>query len=156
MPELKKNSPQFDPTHEARWLQAEVLKADEARMQVTTAAGKSITPHRGNVAWNEYRGKWTIIFGQMNGDRSLIGEIWYAEADDLRGPWQRATKIVTHEKYDFYNPRQHPIFQKENGKIIFFEGTYTATFAGNPRPTPRYEYNQVMYKLDLGKLKLGE
>ena len=150
----KKNAPQLDPTLEARWVKSGVLKAEEARLQIA-ADGKSITPHRGNVAWNEYRGKWTIIFGQMNGESSLIGEIWYAEADNLLGPWKHATKIVTHEKYDFYNPRQHPVFQKENGKIIYFEGTYTATFAGNPRATPRYDYNQIMYKLDLGKLDLS-
>lgn len=149
----KKNSPQLDPSHEAGWLKSGVLKAAEARLQIATD-GKTIIPHRGNVAWNEYRGKWTIIFGQFNGSSSLIGEIWYAEADNLIGPWEWATKIVTHEKYDFYNPRQHPVFQKENGKIIFFEGTYTATFAGNPRPTPRYDYNQIMYKLDLSKLGL--
>lgn len=150
----KKNAPQLDPTAEAKWLQSGVLEAGEARLQLADAAGKRITPHRGNVAWNEYRGKWTIIFGQMNGSSSLIGEIWYAEADNLLGPWQHATKIATHEKYDFYNPRQHPVFQKENGKVIFFEGTYTATFAGNPRPTPRYDYNQIMYKLDLSDPRL--
>jgi hypothetical protein len=90
----------------------------------------------------------------MNGDSSLIGEIWYAEADSLEGPWLHAAKIITHEKYDFYNPRQHPVFQKENGRIIYLEGTYTHTFAGNPRPTPRYEYNQIMYKLDLSDSRL--
>ena len=150
----KKNAPQLDPTTEAKWLQTGVLKPDEARLQIAVVEGKRITPHRGNVAWNEYRGRWTIIFGQMNGSRSLIGEIWYAEAEHLLGPWEHATKIVTHEKYDFYNPRQHSVFQKENGKVIFFEGTYTATFAGNPRPTPRYDYNQIMYKLDLSDPRL--
>ena len=33
--------------------------------------------------------------------------------------------------------------------MIFFEGTYTTTFSGNDDPTPRYDYNQVMYRLDL-------
>ena len=44
----------------------------------------------------------------------------------------------------------------ENGREIYFEGTYTATFSGNPTPTPRYEYNQLLYKLDLadGRLKV--
>jgi len=30
-----------------------------------------------------------------------------------------------------------------------FEGTYTSTFSGNKDPTPRYDYNQVMYQMDL-------
>jgi hypothetical protein len=40
--------------------------------------------------------------------------------------------------------------------VIFFEGTYTHTFSGNPEPTPRYDYNQMLYKLDLsdGRLNL--
>ncbi len=150
----KKNTPQLDSTAEARLIKAGIIKEDEARLQLTDATtGKRITPHRGNVAWNEYRQRWTLITGEINGT-SLLGEIWYAEADDLLGPWQHAVKIVTHEKYDFYNPRQHLIFQKENGKIIYFEGTYTHTFAGKPRPTPRYDYNQIMYKLDLSDSRL--
>ena len=42
----------------------------------------------------------------------------------------------------------------EGGRIVFFEGTYTNTFSGNPDQTPRYNYNQVMYKLDLGDPRL--
>jgi hypothetical protein len=151
----KKNAPQLDPSEEAQLVKAKNLDPARSRLQVFDASSQTyITPHRGNVAWNEHRRRWTFLFGQVNGDRSLIGEIWYAEADDLTGPWQHAVKVVTHEKYDFYNPRQHPIFQKDNGRIIFFEGTYVHTFAGNPRPTPRYDYNQVMYKLDLSDPRL--
>ncbi len=38
--------------------------------------------------------------------------------------------------------------------MIFFEGTYTTTFSGNPDPTPRYDYNQIMYQLDLSDRRL--
>ena len=65
------------------------------------------------------------------------------------GPWADARKIVTHKNYSFYNPKQHPFFDKHGGRVIFFEGTYTTMFSGNDEPTPRYNYNQVMYKLDL-------
>lgn len=151
----KKDAPQFDPTEEVRWLKSKGIDLEHSQLQVYDAASRAyITPHRGNVAWNEHRRRWTFLFGQINGQSSLIGEVWYAEADALTGPWQHAVKIVTHQKYDFYNPRQHPVFQKENGRIIFFEGTYTHTFAGNPRPTPRYDYNQIMYKLDLSDSRL--
>ena len=79
----------------------------------------------------------------------MLGEIWYAEADDPTGPWEKARKIVTHEKYSFYNPAQHPFLFQDGGRIIYFEGTYTAEFSGNKSHTPRYDYNQVMYRLDL-------
>jgi hypothetical protein len=85
---------------------------------------------------------------------SVLGEVWYAEGDTPLGPWVYARKIVTHERYSFYNPKQHPQFDKEKGRSIFFEGTYTHTFSGNPDPTPRYDYNQIMYKLDLSDPRL--
>ena len=39
--------------------------------------------------------------------------------------------------------------------FIFFEGTYTHTFSGNAQMTPRYDYNQIMYKLDLSDPRLA-
>jgi hypothetical protein len=63
--------------------------------------------------------------------------------------------VVTHDKYSFYNPKQHPVFAKEGGRVIFFEGTYTTSFSGNTDPTPRYDYNQVMYKFDLDDPRLN-
>jgi hypothetical protein len=34
--------------------------------------------------------------------------------------------------------------------MIYFEGTYTFTFSGSEEAaTPRYDYNQIMYRLDL-------
>jgi hypothetical protein len=83
------------------------------------------------------------------GGPSFLGECWYAEADRPEGPWAYAVKVVTHDKQDFYNPKQHPMFDADGGRTIYFEGTYTNSFSGNPHKTPRYEYNQMMYKLDL-------
>jgi hypothetical protein len=111
--------------------------------------GKPILIHRGSVCWNEFRRKWIMIGNQQFGS-SFLGEVWYAEADRMVGPWKNARRIVTHKEYSFYNPRQHPYFDKQGGRVIFFEGTYTTLFSGNDQKTPRYDYNQVMYKLDLG------
>ena len=33
--------------------------------------------------------------------------------------------------------------------MIYLEGSYVNTFSGNHHPTPYYEYNQIMYRLDL-------
>ena len=49
----------------------------------------------------------------------------------------------------FYNPRIHPEFTAADSPMLFFEGTYTAEFADHPAPTPRYNYNQILYRLDL-------
>src|SRR5262249_19051178 len=116
--------------------------------------GKTVSAHSGSVYWNKYRGRWVLIAVEMGGT-SLLGEVWYAEADTPQGPWVYARKGATHERYSFYNPKQHPMFARQDGRWIFLEGTYTATFSGNPDPTPRYDYNQVLYKLDLGAAQLA-
>ncbi len=109
--------------------------------------------HRGSVRWNAYRKRWIMIATQSNGS-SPLGEVWYAEAAKPTGPWRRAIKIVTHDRYSFYNPVHHAMFDQEGGRLIYFEGTYTHTFSGNPVATPRYDYNQIMYRLDLSDERL--
>jgi hypothetical protein len=83
------------------------------------------------------------------GKPSAFGELWYAEADAPLGSWGPAVKVLTHENYTFYNPRLHPEFTPANSSILIFEGTYTEEFANHAQPTPRYNYNQVLYRLDL-------
>ena len=41
---------------------------------------------------------------------------------------------MTHDNYSFYNPKQHPYFAKDRGRIIYFEGTYTAWLSSNTYP----------------------
>jgi len=113
-------------------------------------SGGAVKPHGGSVYWNAYRGKWIMITVQDGGGSSYLGEVWYAESDTPVGPWGYARKVVTHDKYSFYNPKQHPYFDQEGGRLIYFEGTYSHTFSGTrERATPRYDYNQIMYRLDL-------
>jgi hypothetical protein len=89
------------------------------------------------------------------GEPSAFGEVWYAEADSPFGPWGPAVKILSHKNYSFYNPRLHPEFTPADSPILLFEGTYSQTFANRPEPTPRYDYNQIMYRLDLDDPKLA-
>jgi hypothetical protein len=116
--------------------------------------GKAVTAHGGSVSWNDYRKRWVMIAVEILGS-SVLGEVWFAEADTPLGPWVYARKVVTHETYSFYNPKQHPFFDQGGGRVIHFEGTYTTSFSGNTDPTPRYEYNQVMYRLDLADTRLN-
>ncbi|HON66363.1 MAG TPA: hypothetical protein PLS23_07685 [Phycisphaerae bacterium] len=145
----KRNTPVVSPQDERKLVETGKLKADEALLQLQDAdTGKPVLAHAASVYWNEYRQRWVLIVCEFYGT-SLLGEIWYAEADTPLGPWCYARKVVTHDTYSFYNPKQHPQLAKENGRIIYFEGTYTHSFSGNPTQTPRYDYNQIMYKLDL-------
>ncbi len=151
----KRNTPAVGPGEQIRLIQAGKLKADEALLALhDVESGKPVTAHSGSVYWNPYRKRWIMISVQTGGSTSFLGEVWYAEADTPVGPWAYARKVVTHDKYTFYNPKQHPMLDKEGGRIIFFEGTYAETFSGNPVKTPRYDYNQVLYKLDLDDPRL--
>ncbi|MEK6260824.1 MAG: hypothetical protein AABP62_19670 [Planctomycetota bacterium] len=151
----KKDTAPLTPELQTALLRSGQLKPGEARWNLKDAdTDKPVTAHRGSVAWNEHRQRWTMIFTQHFGS-SLLGEVWYTEADQPEGPWLRAKKVVTHDKYSFYNPTQHPYFAQEGGRVIYFEGTYTHTFSGNPTPTPRYDYNQMMYRLDLSDPRLA-
>jgi hypothetical protein len=111
--------------------------------------GKPVKPHSGSIAWNAFRKRWVTVFMESFGKPSVFGELWYAEADAPTGPWGAAVKILSHENYTFYNPRLHPEFTPADSPILLFEGTYTAEFADHPPPTPRYNYNQMLYRLDL-------
>ena len=112
-----------------------------------------IVPHSGSIAWNEFRGRWVTVFVQKFGSSSFLGELWYAEADSPTGQWSPAIKVMTHENYTFYNPRLHPELTSGDSPILLFEGSFTAEFAKSPEPTPRYNYNQILYRIDLNDLK---
>jgi hypothetical protein len=117
--------------------------------------GTPIKPHTGHIAWNAYRKRWVTVFMQALGKPSAFGELWYAEADAPTGPWGKAVKVLSHDNYTFYNPRLHPEFTATHSPILIFEGTYTVQFADRPHPTPRYDYNQILYRLDLDDLALA-
>jgi hypothetical protein len=150
----RKGAPALGPIDEARLIKDGTLQERDARWLLRQRGSDSkVALHAGSVAWNEYRRRWIMIAVELGGT-SMLGEVWYAEAEDLLGPWSDAVKVVSHERYSFYNPKQHPVFDQDGGRFIYFEGTYTHTFSGNPEQTPRYDYNQMMYRLDLSDPRL--
>ncbi len=114
---------------------------------------KPVTLHASAIAWNEFRQRW-ILIGQGTGEN--FGSLYHAEAKELTGPWSFATKVVEHPGYSFYNPLMHPFFDTDGGRVIYFEGTYSRMFSPAPVATPRYDYNQIMYRLDLADPRLGQ
>ncbi len=125
------------------------LSSDAGLVHLRSAkTGEPAIVQRASVYWNDYRKKW-ILIGNGLGPTSL-GDVWYAEGDTLLGPWVYARRVATHGHYSFYNTKQHPYFDQDGGRTVYFEGTYSARFSTkNVRPTPRYNYNQLMYRLDL-------
>lgn len=135
---------------EAKWLKAGSITAEECRFLPSDVENprQHVQLHSGSVNWNEYRKKWILVVGQINGT-SHLGEVWYSEADSPFGPFRQALKVATHDRQTFYNVCHHSFLDQEGGRVIHFEGTYTNHFSGNPHKTPRYNYNQVLYRLDL-------
>jgi hypothetical protein len=150
----KRNTSPIKPRDLKKLLRAGHISREEVWFQlIDIETGNEITTQNGSVYWNPYRKRWIMIISEVFGS-SMLGEIWYAEGDTPLGPWVYATKIVTHDMYSFYNPVQHPHFAKDEGRSIFFEGTYTQAFSGAEHFTPRYDYNQIMYKLELNDPRL--
>jgi hypothetical protein len=101
------------------------------------------------VVWNNYRQRWILLLEDT-------GDVYYAEAQQPEGPYGNAVKIIHHDAYNFYNVVTHGFFNKENGRVIYLEGTYTDSFSNAKEKTPRYNYNQIMYRLRLDDPRLRE
>ena len=146
----------FAPTNqgeELKLLLSGKMRAEQARFHVKdVASGKPVHFHNASIEWNAWRKKWVLIGLQAGAkdDPSPLGEVWYAESDSPQGPWRKAVKVASHPRYSFYNPVHHAFLDTEGGKVIYFEGTWSLEFSGNPVAPARYDYNQLMYRLDLG------
>jgi len=147
----QKELPPTDSKTEQKWVKEKKLKPESARFYPANAAipTERIALHSGSVRWNEYRKRWVILAGQIGGKSSHLGEVWYAEATHPTGPFATAVQVLTHDRQTFYNVVHQPFLDRDAGRTIHFEGTYTNDFSGNPEKTPRYNYNQMLYRLDL-------
>ncbi|MGE0375808.1 MAG: hypothetical protein AB7Q45_10385 [Planctomycetaceae bacterium] len=132
-----------------------LLESDNRWRTIDVATGEPIQLHAGSIHWNEHRRRWIMIAHQTFGKPSFLGEVWYAEALQPEGPFPNAVRIVTHDNYSFYNVAHHEFFDQDAGRLIYFEGTYTKAFSAATTATPWYDYNQIMYRLDLADPRLA-
>ncbi|HXG48515.1 MAG TPA: hypothetical protein VNO52_12875 [Methylomirabilota bacterium] len=131
-------------------IDAGVLRPEESWLHLhDVTTGRPVPAGRGSVCWNDFRRRWVMLVS------SAAGEVWFSEADTPTGPWLFARRVVAHDDYNFYNPTQHPFFDQEGGRLIYFEGTYTASFSRAKARTPRYDYNQILYRLALDDPRLA-
>jgi len=157
----KRNTPPVGPQEQKNlvepvWFKPQLLKPHEGLFQFRDRdTGKPVLAHFGSCCWNEYRKRFVLIFVQYGGETSNLGEVWYAEGDSPLGPWVYAVKIMTHDHYSFYNPKQHPALAQPDGRVIYIDGTYSNAFSGNSDQTPRYDYNLILYRLDLSDPRLA-
>lgn len=110
--------------------------------------------HSGGMGWHPWRQRWVSVFLQTDGQPSPLGELWYAEADAPTGPWGPAVKVLTHERHTFYNPCLHLDWTPPSAPLLLLEGTFTKEFSRGAQPVPRYDYNQILYRIDLDDPRL--
>ena len=152
----KRNTPALGENEANELVAKRTLRSDELLTNLRDVETDApVLSHGGSAFWNQYRKRWILITTQAYGKPSFLGEVWFAEADTPDGPWVYAKKVATHDHFTFYNPAQHPFFDQDGGRIIYFEGTYTDTFSDVKDTTPRYNYNQLMYRLTLDDPRLA-
>jgi hypothetical protein len=145
----KRDTPPLNYKQQQDLIAAGKMKPQEGLIQLRDfQTATPIAPFGATVEWNSHRKRWIMLVQRR------VGEIWYAEGDTPLGPWVYSTKVVMHDRYDFYLPVQHPFFAQQNGRLIYFEATYTDFFSNTPAKTPRYDYNQIVYRLALDDPRL--
>lgn len=131
------------------WLEPENWESvSTPRVLSSVKDGTQVRLHSGSMQWSEHKKRWVSIFVEQGGS-SFLGEVWYTEAPSPTGPWKKAVKVITHDHYTFYNPRLHPELLPYDSTYLLLEGSYSKQFSGNEYPTARYDYNQVLYRVDL-------
>lgn len=138
------------------------------------AAGRSgaeLTLAGGSVHWNGFRRKYIAIIGARPGPippassrvsstvaappappkPSFDGEIYYAESAELTSGWSNATLVITHAQSGMscYNPLQLPMYDDDSKGRIYITCTFVNSFSGVVHKQPRYDYNNVVFALDL-------
>lgn len=145
----KSGTPPLDYKQQRELVAAGQMKPEEGlSCLIDIDTGAEIEHTVGTIYWNEYRRCWIMITLRN------LQEVYYAEGDTPLGPWGYARKVAVHDHYTFYWPAHLPFFDQQGGRVIYFAGTYTNNFSGNQDQTPRYEYNQIMYRLNLDDPRL--
>ena len=102
----------------AQLVKAGKMKPQEAWFRPADAeTGEPVRLQGGSVNYNAFRKRWVMIAVQQGGGPSFLGEVWYAEAEKPEGPWPAARKVLTHDRYSFYNPAHHPFFDQDGGRV---------------------------------------
>ena len=129
-----------------------VGSAQTAKSRCPVGGGDEITPHRGSD-------RVESISRAVRFNLHAIARQTVAAWRDLvrRGglaarPLGTGRESARHEHYTFYNPMIHAEMTPAGSPALFFAGTYSMDFSDARQRTPRYDYNQVLYRLDLDEL----
>jgi hypothetical protein len=103
-------------------------------------------------------------------------EVYYCEAPDVTGPWRECVTVATHDitGTSCYNPLQLPWLDARGGATIHLACTWTSMSSSAAGTTdracrfddyggvdcaiavPRYEYNNLVFRLDVDAVAAAE
>ena len=151
----KAGTPPILEADEDKLINLGLIKESEARCRIFDADGKRLYLTRGMAVWNPWRRRF-IQISTANGAKaagigSADGEQYFAEAHQITGPWENATLVATHgsSKYSCYNPVLLPYMDEEEGRVVYHSCTFTHSFSGAKAVVPKYDYNNLVFRLDL-------
>ena len=138
------------------WSRRALLKPDEALLNLRdVVTGKTVLAHGGSVYWNEYRRRWVMIAVEIVGSlvpgRGLVRRGRHAARPLGLRPQGR-------------HPRRLQLLQSQAASAVrparaagssSSRGLTPRPSRATKDPTPRYDYNQVMYQLDLADPRLA-
>ena len=162
----RKGVPPMTQKMEMMLVQQGALKASERSTVVYADSGAELQLAGGSVHWNGFRKKYIAIIGatpgpipdtELNGASlpppkpSILGEIFYAESDELTSGWSNATLIITHSQSEMscYNPLQLPMYDDDTHGRIYITCTFVNSFSGVVHKQQKYDYNNMFFGLDL-------
>jgi hypothetical protein len=167
----KKGMPVFHQSDETTLIAKGIMPLSQARMQIVDSITKKpVVVDSGVVHWNAFLKKYILVFGN--------GQLYLAMSDSMTGPWNTAVVIAQHEDThsSCYNSIQVSALSDATERNIYVACSYTSMWsndapaAGIPNVwstclfgqnahqncapvVPRYEYNNLVYRLDLLSMK---
>jgi hypothetical protein len=167
----------FFPADEAALIARGVLPASGAYMQPVWDGPGPAPLGEGAVNWNPHLGLWVLV-SEGGGPGLGSGLQWVSTAAAMTGPWQRAWVVANHSDSGLscYNTSPTPHLDDPSTGRVTFACTITAMWsnvydtdgpwstclfklgaraAGCAATVPRYEYNNMVYAVDVGRLLAG-
>ena len=141
--------------------------------------GKNNTHRAWHSHLNEHRKRWIAVFSEINGQHGLmvkppytgpppllagnpayegtiLGEVWYTEADTPVGPWVYGACESLRTTTTAFTIRDIIRFLTRRGGVHFFEGSFATIYSKAVDKTPRYDYDQLMSGSSMGDPQNGD
>lgn len=117
-------------------------------------SGDALRAHGGSLAWNEYRQRWVMI-ASKHGARRCSEKYGMPRPKHLSVPGRTPSRSSRTTTTVSTIPSSIPTSIKMADDSSTLKERTPIHSPTIPTQTPRYDYNQIMYRLDLADERLG-